>query len=223
MGFPGRHAQDKAGDCLNALPIKPRGHGAYLTGGQGSAEKGVPRKNVGATRARGRAIMPMSGDAPEGPGGSDWAFGSSPDAPVTGGDMPPLPRNEPEADATPPARSEGVGLLDKACDVLDAVSAAPGGIGQTELAVRLGLSRTTLYRILAALVDRGLIRQDPIRRVYAVGFRLLEMAQGACSVPDLPAAAAPELRALRDLTGETAYLAVLEGHCQLNQLQSNLG
>jgi DNA-binding IclR family transcriptional regulator len=38
-----------------------------------------------------------------------------------------------------------------------------------------------------------------------------EMAQGVWSVPDLPVAATPELRYLRDVTGETVYVAVLEG------------
>lgn len=114
-----------------------------------------------------------------------------------------------------PARPDGAALLGKACDVLEAVAAAPGGIAQSELMAQLGLSRTTTYRILGVLVARGLLRQDPARRIYAVGFRLMEIAQGmgqgAWSAPDLPAVAAPELRSLRDATGETAYVAVLEG------------
>ena len=114
-------------------------------------------------------------------------------------------------DQTKPARSDGTALLEKACDVLEAVGASAGGISQAALAAKLGLPRTTLYRILSALVARGLLRQDPSRRVYGIGFRLLEMTQGAWSAPDLPSAAAPELRALRDATGETAYIAVLEG------------
>lgn len=105
----------------------------------------------------------------------------------------------------------GTALLSKACDVLEAVSAAPGGISQADLASQMGLSRTTLYRILGKLVARGLLRQDPARRVYGLGFRLLEMAHAAWTAPDLPAVAAPELRHLRDSTGETAYVAVLEG------------
>src|SRR3954447_542756 len=109
-----------------------------------------------------------------------------------------------------PSPSGGSLLLSKALDVLEAV-AVPGGVPYAELALRLGIPRTTLYRILAILVERGLVRQDPSRRVYAVGFRLLEMAQGVWSAPDLSTAAAPELRALRDATGETAYIAVLEG------------
>ncbi len=109
-----------------------------------------------------------------------------------------------------PSAPGGGLLLTKALDVLEAV-AVPGGLAHAELAARVGIPRTTLYRILGTLVERGLVRQDPSRRVYAVGFRLLEMAQGVWSAPDLSTAAAPELRALRDATGETAYIAVLEG------------
>lgn len=106
---------------------------------------------------------------------------------------------------------EGTGALEKALDVLDAVGAAPEGLGQAELAERLALPRTTVYRLLATLVARGLVRRDPLRKVYCLGFRCFEMARQAYAMPDLVAAAAMELRALRDLTGETTYLATLDG------------
>ncbi|ALM84811.1 IclR family transcriptional regulator C-terminal domain-containing protein [Bordetella sp. N] len=106
---------------------------------------------------------------------------------------------------------EGTGSLEKALDLLDAVGAAPAGLGQTELAERLGLPRTTVYRLLATLVARGLLRRDPLRKVYCLGFRCFEMARQAHAMPDMVAAAAMELRLLRDLTGETTYLAALDG------------
>ena len=106
---------------------------------------------------------------------------------------------------------EGTGSLEKALDVLDAVGAAPAGLSQLELAERLNLPRTTVYRLLATLVSRGLLRRDPLRRVYCLGFRCFEMARQAWAMPDLVAAASVELRSLRDLTGETAYLATLDG------------
>lgn len=107
--------------------------------------------------------------------------------------------------------AEGTAALDKALDVLDAVGSTPEGMAQTQLAERLGLPRTTLYRLLATLVARGLLRRDARRRVYRLGFRCFELARQAHDSPDLVAAASPELRALRDLTGETSYLAVLDG------------
>lgn len=106
---------------------------------------------------------------------------------------------------------EGTGSLEKALDVLDAVGAAPEGLSQADIATRLALPRTTVYRLLATLVARGMLRRDPLRKVYCLGFRCFEMARQAYAMPDLVAAAAGELRALRDLTGETSYLATLDG------------
>jgi len=105
---------------------------------------------------------------------------------------------------------EGAGALEKALDVLDAIGAAPEGLSQSHLADHLGLPRTTIYRLLGTLVARGLLRRDPRRKVYGLGFRCIEMAHQAYAMPGLGAAAALELRALRDLTGETTYLATLD-------------
>lgn len=107
---------------------------------------------------------------------------------------------------------DGTAALDKALDVLDAVGDAPAGLSQPELAARLGLPRTTLYRLLGTLVARGLLRRDPSRRVYGLGARCFEYARSAYAMPDLVAAASVELRALRDMTGETTYLATRDGH-----------
>ena len=106
---------------------------------------------------------------------------------------------------------DGTASLEKAMDILDALGSAPQGLSQVELAKRLDLPRTTLYRLLATLVARGMARRDPQRRVDCLGFRCLELARSAYAMPDLAAAAGVELRALRDLTGETSYLATLDG------------
>lgn len=110
------------------------------------------------------------------------------------------------------SRSEGTASLDKALDVLDAVGQAPDGMSQADLAARLGLPRTTVYRMLGTLVSRGLLRRDPLRRIYALGSRCFEYARAAYAMPDLVAAAISELRSLRDMTGETTYLATMDVH-----------
>jgi len=107
---------------------------------------------------------------------------------------------------------EGTAALEKALDVLQAIGASASGISQAGLAEQVPLPRTTLYRIIATLVERGMIRRDPTRKVYRLGFNYLEMVRNAYLEPDLVAAASEELRALRDLTGETSYLAVLDGN-----------
>src|SRR5690349_10249085 len=109
------------------------------------------------------------------------------------------------------APGEGTASLEKAIDVLEAVADSGEGIGHLELADKVGLPKTTVYRILSTLVARGLVRRDPLRRVYCLGARTIELARKAYSMPDLVAAARGELRSLRDLTGETTYLAALDG------------
>ena len=106
---------------------------------------------------------------------------------------------------------EGTAALDKALDVLEIIGSSPTGLTQTELSEKVDLPKTTLYRLIATLIDRGMLRRDPLRKVYRLGFRYLELVRNAYLEPDLVAAASMELRALRDLTGETSYLAVLEG------------
>lgn len=107
---------------------------------------------------------------------------------------------------------ENGGALEKALDVLEAIGNAPQGMDHTQLAEAVNLPRTTLYRVLGSLVARGMVRRDRTHKVYKLGFRYLELVRNAYLMPDLTAAASYELRTLRDLTGETAYLAVLDGN-----------
>ena len=60
---------------------------------------------------------------------------------------------------------DGTASLEKAMDILDAVGASPQGLSQIELSARLKVPRTTLYRLLATLIARGMLRRDPARRV----------------------------------------------------------
>jgi DNA-binding IclR family transcriptional regulator/sugar lactone lactonase YvrE len=109
------------------------------------------------------------------------------------------------------APGEGTASLEKAIDVLEAIADSGEGMGHLELAEKVGLPKTTVYRILSTLVARGLVRRDPLRRVYCLGARTIELARRAYSMPELVAAARGELRMLRDVTGETTYLAALDG------------
>ncbi|WP_376094510.1 IclR family transcriptional regulator [Roseomonas sp. CCTCC AB2023176] len=80
-----------------------------------------------------------------------------------------------------------------------------------DLAVATGHSKATLHRILAALQDEGLIEPEP-RGGWRLGLRLLELAGHAWRGVDLRGAAEEEMARLRDETGETVRLAVLQGH-----------
>ncbi|HWK45199.1 MAG TPA: IclR family transcriptional regulator C-terminal domain-containing protein [Stellaceae bacterium] len=103
----------------------------------------------------------------------------------------------------------GTGLVRKVFELLDIIGAAPGLVTIPEMVARTGWPRSTLYRILQSITAHGFARFDPVGQGFTLGFRFIELAQNVWTSPDLATVAAAELRRLRDLTGETAYLAVL--------------
>lgn len=85
-----------------------------------------------------------------------------------------------------------------------------------------GHSKATLHRIIAALEAERLLRADP-RGGWRLGLRLVEFANQAWAGLDLRSAAEEEMAALRDETGETVRLAVLQGTEMLYIAQMDSG
>ncbi|WP_445161291.1 IclR family transcriptional regulator [Mycobacterium sp. Dal123C01] len=100
----------------------------------------------------------------------------------------------------------GIGVLDKAVDVLHTIAESPCGLA--ELCERTGFPRATTYRLAAALeVHRLLARDDEGR--WQLGPGLTELA---AQVDDpLLAAGAAVLPHLRETTGESVQLYRREG------------
>jgi DNA-binding IclR family transcriptional regulator len=94
----------------------------------------------------------------------------------------------------------GVGVLDKAVLILDALEARP--LSLAELVDATGLSRATAHRLAAALEVHGLVSRDGDGR-FGLGDRMA--ARG------LVVAARPVLESLRDETGESVQLFVPRG------------
>src|SRR3984885_13535929 len=104
----------------------------------------------------------------------------------------------------------GIGVLDKAVDVLHTIAESPCGLA--ELCERTGFPRATTYRLAAALeVHRLLARDDEGR--WLLGPALTELA---AQVNDpLLAAGAAVLPRLREITGESVQLYRREGSSRI--------
>lgn len=102
----------------------------------------------------------------------------------------------------------GVGVLDKAVVVLDALEAGPLALG--DLVKATGLPRATAHRLAVALEDHALVRRDPDGR-FTLGLRLIALGRAAADAYPLGVAARPALEGLRDRTGESVQLYVAEG------------
>lgn len=97
----------------------------------------------------------------------------------------------------------------RAMAVLHAFDAARPELGVTELSRRIDLDKSTVYRLLSALQQGGLIEQNPATTKYHLGFGLLRLAGLAQQNLDLPHIARPHLQELADLTQETVNLSVM--------------
>ena len=102
----------------------------------------------------------------------------------------------------------GVGVLDKAMTILDAIETGPCSLGDLQTAT--GLPRATAHRLASALEAHGLLRRDDDGR-FELGPHLVTLGRAAAGRFALIAAATPVLRILRDTTGESVQLFVREG------------
>jgi DNA-binding IclR family transcriptional regulator len=96
----------------------------------------------------------------------------------------------------------GIGVLDKAFAIVDALEAGPRSL--TDLVTATGLARATTHRLAVALEAHGMVRRDAGGR-FALGHRLLPLAE----------LARPALDALRDTTGESVQLYVRQGEARV--------
>lgn len=80
-----------------------------------------------------------------------------------------------------------------------------------EAADLLGVASGTGHRLLAMLVYRGYVTQDPVSKLYTPGVMLLSIGLQATQRSDLRAAARPYLEELCKSLDETIQFATLEG------------
>lgn len=103
--------------------------------------------------------------------------------------------------------SSGVGVLDKAAQVLTALEAGPTTLAG--LVTATGLARPTAHRLAVALEHHRLVGRD-LQGRFVLGPRLAELASAA-GEDRLLATAGPILARLRDITGESAQLFRRQG------------
>ncbi len=123
-----------------------------------------------------------------------------------------------------PADTTGhtIRAVDRALAVLCAFSRETPSLGVTELSERLDLNKSTIHRLLQVLLARGMVAQDPDRRHYTLGYRVLALAQAVPGQATLRAICQPYLHALRNTTLETIGLYVIAGDVRmcLDELES---
>jgi DNA-binding IclR family transcriptional regulator len=108
-------------------------------------------------------------------------------------------------------RRDSVQSVSRAFDILEAL-AGNDELGVTELATRTGLVPSTAHRLLATLARRGYVSQRAASGRYALGYKLVELANGLeQELARLRRVARPHLEGVQRATEETTNLVVLDG------------
>jgi IclR family transcriptional regulator, KDG regulon repressor len=103
----------------------------------------------------------------------------------------------------------GVKSLNLALDVIEAVAAAEEDIGVTELAVRLGLTKATVFRHLQTLVERNYLSQNARTSRYRLGIQCQLLAQLSSNRIDLRSASEEVAHWLREETGLSVVVSAV--------------
>jgi DNA-binding IclR family transcriptional regulator len=110
---------------------------------------------------------------------------------------------QPESTAEPPPGAAT--SIEKALDVLFLLHREPAPCGVSRIGRALGLPKSSVHRLLAALSSRGLVERDEGGR-YRTGMALVALARGTLERDPVVAAARPILGAEAEALGETVFL-----------------
>ena len=99
--------------------------------------------------------------------------------------------------------------ISRAMAILQAFDETQLELGVTELSQLTGLDKSTVYRLLNALQQGGLIAQNVVTAKYHLGFGLLPLAGLALQNLDLPRIVRPYLEELAEISKETVSLSLL--------------
>jgi len=100
-------------------------------------------------------------------------------------------------------------VLNKAFSIVDLLFEEGSPLGVADLSSRLGVSASTVHRILDTLKFWGYVDQDPKTQAYTLGFKFVELGMAKLRQIDWLKESAHLVRELRNSTRETVHVSVL--------------
>ncbi len=101
--------------------------------------------------------------------------------------------------------------IDRAFDIIELLSRESRSIPMTEIGRRLDLHKSTVHRLLASLRNRGYVEQEAGSGNYKLGLGFVELASLYLNSLELKTEASPFLNELARATGQTVFLAIMDG------------
>ncbi len=104
-----------------------------------------------------------------------------------------------------------VKTLEKAITILTCLAESQDQLALKDLTDKTGFKTTTCYRLIKAMESMGLLERDLGSKKYRLGAKLISLGVSALGGLNLRQIALPLMTELRDDTGETTNLSVLDG------------
>lgn len=102
--------------------------------------------------------------------------------------------------------------LHRGLRVLEILGAAGKPMSLSEIAQAMELSRSSVFRLVYTLRQMGFLKEAEQANSHTLGARVLNLGFAYLNQLPITAIARPHLAALRDATGVSTHLSVLEGH-----------
>ena len=103
----------------------------------------------------------------------------------------------------------GVQSVDRALEILDILSSSEISLRLVDISNQIGLHKTTVYRLLSSLCQKGYVVQNPLDQRYSLGNKFLYMANSLLNVMELRTVALPHIKKLAIETGTAVNLGIL--------------
>lgn len=107
-------------------------------------------------------------------------------------------------------RDDAVRSVDRALSILQVI-ARSGPMGVTEIALAVGVHKSTAFRLLGTLEARGFVHQSQERGEYRLGQGVVQLAAGAVQHHDINVIARDVTARLAETVGETVNTAIHDG------------
>lgn len=115
-----------------------------------------------------------------------------------------------EVNRNPRRNATRLSSVTTAIHLLKAFTDEDDHLGISELAKRLNVAKSTVHRLAGALLDEGLLHQNPETGRYSLGIALFALGSMVRARMDVTVESRPILNALREKTAENVRLVVLE-------------
>ena len=98
--------------------------------------------------------------------------------------------------------------LERALTILNKLSEYPNGLQVTRLAEQVGLTKSTVHRLLATLVNMNYVTKDEETDKYKIGLQILFLSRNLLNDNDVITVAKPHLEKLSLEVNETVHLCI---------------